>query len=134
MCDDVRERRRVRAGHGGRHHHRHRRRRRSGAAGKRGWPVANVGLTGAERRGNASLRAPEDSLWVFLGASAPTSLPDIGPTRGLGRRMRGPSGWRGNSNADRRSEQALATCTSHAGADVTSTTAPIPKESLSRDP
>ena len=26
------------------------------------------------------------------------------------------------------------TCTSHAGADVTSTTAPIPKESLSRDP
>ena len=26
------------------------------------------------------------------------------------------------------------TCASHAGADVTSTTAPIPKESLSRDP
>ena len=28
----------------------------------------------------------------------------------------------------------VSTCTSHAGADVTSTTAPIPKESLSRDP
>ena len=30
--------------------------------------------------------------------------------------------------------KGVSTCTSHAGADVTSTTAPIPKESLSRDP
>ena len=30
--------------------------------------------------------------------------------------------------------KGAGTCTSHAGADVTSTTAPIPKESLSRDP
>ena len=30
--------------------------------------------------------------------------------------------------------KGVSTCISHAGADVTSTTAPIPKESLSRDP
>ena len=30
--------------------------------------------------------------------------------------------------------KGASTCISHAGADVTSTTAPIPKESLSRDP
>ena len=30
--------------------------------------------------------------------------------------------------------KGVSTCISHAGADVTSTTAPIPKESSSRDP
>ena len=100
-------------------------------------PITPIARVGANRRGAISCGAEGGLGDVRMAVEARWSH--------VRRRARAPQGadWvRGGVitnniitiDIDITFNNGAGTCTSHAGADVTSTTAPIPKESLSRDP